>query len=111
MRFTPLLVAVTISQISSITTTVGSAKPSQSRMNEMCFDAGRDAVLVLEPRRERQAAEDQRDHGLADHLGLAAQAEAALPDDLDVVVEEADRAHARRRGTAAAAPSRSARSS
>jgi len=28
VRFTPLLVAVTISQISTITTTVGSAKPS-----------------------------------------------------------------------------------
>ena len=35
-----MLVAVTMNQMSSITTTVGSAKLSQSRMNEMCFDAG-----------------------------------------------------------------------
>ena len=44
-------------------------------------------------RRQREPAEDQGDHGLADHLRLAAQAEAALLGDLDVVVEEADQAH------------------
>ena len=36
--------------------------------------------------------EDQADDDLADELRLAAEAEAALLGDLDVVVEEADRA-------------------
>src|SRR4051812_25485615 len=53
-----------------------------------------EAVLVLEPGGQRKGAEGQRDDGLADHLRLAAQAEAALLDDLDVVVEEADRTEA-----------------
>jgi hypothetical protein len=70
-----------MNQMSNITTTVGSAKLFQSRMNEMCFDAG---VIP---------SSSLSHDGLADHLGLAAQAEAALPGDLDVVVEETDRAH------------------
>ena len=94
MRFTALLVPVMITQISRITTTVGSANRSKSRMKEMWCDAG------VSPRSSSSAGESARtpkttrDHGLADHLGLAAQAQAALLGDLDEVVEEADQAHA-----------------
>ena len=43
---------------------------------------------------QRQDREGDADDELAGHLRLGPQAEAALLDDLDVVVEEADQAHA-----------------
>ena len=46
-------------------------------------------AAVLEPGRDRQRPEHQCDGGLPDELRPAAQAEAALARDLDVVVEEA----------------------
>ena len=63
-------------------------------MNEMWSDAGVLPAIVLEHRGQRQPTERHRDHGLTDHLGLAAQAEVALLVDLDEVVEEPDEAHA-----------------
>ena len=90
MRFTALLEPAIITRISSTTTTAGSVRSSKSRMNEMCGEAG------VWPRSsgnwQRQHAEHHRDQRLAGELRLAAQAEAALLGDLDVVVEEADRA-------------------
>ena len=86
-----MLVPVIITQISSDRDDGRQREPSKSRMKERCCGRRGLAAAVLERRRQRQPAEDERDHGLADHLGLAAQAEAALLGDLDVVVEEADR--------------------
>ena len=90
MRLTALLDPAISSQMNRISTITGSVKSRGSRMKEIAWPAGRLAAVVLEPRRDGQPAEDHRDHGLADELGPAAQAEAALPVDLDVVVEEAD---------------------
>ena len=90
MRFTALLAPAIISQMNSTSTITGSVKVARVA-DERDRVAGRGlAAVVLEPRREREPAEDDRDEGLADDLRLAAQAEAALLGDLDVVVEEAD---------------------
>ena len=74
----------------------------------MCGYAGRRRGCPRAPAAARAPRRRTRDDGLADHLGLAAQAEAALHGDLDEVVEEADEAAARRSGRAPAAPRPSA---
>ncbi len=73
-----------------ITTTAGSRRQPKSRMKEICV-RGR-GLPRSSANCSARTAKAMRDDGLADHLGLAAQAEAALLDDLDVVVEEADQA-------------------
>ena len=89
-----LLVPVMITQISTSATTVGRASHWMSRRKEMWCDAGVLPRSSSSSGHSASDAEDQRDHGLADHLGPAAQAEAALPADLDEVVEEPDGAEA-----------------
>ena len=92
MRFTALLVAGDQQHDEDA--------PARSRQREPVGVADeRDRVPgrgllpgVLEAGQQREHAEDHRDHGLADELRLAAQAEVALLVDLDEVVEEADRA-------------------
>ena len=78
VRFIALLVPVMITQKRAMATTVGRASHWMSRRKERCVDAGVLPAVVRELGPDSEAAEDQRDHGLADHLGLAAQAEAAL---------------------------------
>ncbi len=94
VRFTALLVPATISQISTTASTIGSTSQSISRRNEILVDGRSAAVVVLEPRRERERAEDQRHGGLADHLGPRVETEAPAAGDADVVVEEADQSQA-----------------
>lgn len=50
------------------------------------------AAVVVEAVPQREHTEDHRDDGLTDELRPRAQAEVALPEDLDEVVEEADQA-------------------
>jgi hypothetical protein len=70
-------------------------------MNEMCGRPG--SAPVLRARRQREDAEDDARSRLADHLGLAAQAEAALLGDLDEVVEEADQPRPTKRKSSSSA--------
>ena len=98
VRFTPLLQPEIISwaqTTNSSRPTTGPAKARStlvSRMNET-WRRGR-AAEALVGELQRQDRERDGDRRLPGQLGPGAQPEAALPGDLQVVVEEADQAEA-----------------
>ena len=92
VRFTPLLVPAIITSTQITSRAVGSSRAVEVTGERDRMRDRRLAGVVLHA--DREPGEDQADDHLADELGLAAQTEVALLEDLDEVVEEADRAEA-----------------
>ena len=97
MRFTPfdipaMMILAQMTNRATPTAEKANGLTWMSRTNEEVWRGRGHIVRVLHPKGED--GEDDPDDGLAHELLDGPQAEAALPGDLDVVVEEADEAEA-----------------